>query len=157
MSTSRRPARDLPSMVLGGALALIGAFLLLQTRGMSPLGAVFPRTIAAIMVVASLALAVVALRRAPSPAEPDGATPGSLGRRVALILIMGVWVLAFPIVGFIVSGVVAFLALLAVANHDGWEPRSTALYAATAVVVVVGAYALITGVLNLPVPRGFLI
>ena len=82
---------------------------------------------------------------------------GSTPRRAAVAVLILVWALVFPVVGFVTTGIVAFLAILAVANHDPWRPRRTVLYVATAVVVVLAAYLLLTSVLNVPVPQGMLI
>ena len=148
--------RDLAGTILAVLVALVGGYVVFATRHMSPMGAVFPRTIAVIMIIAALALLARTLFRATAPAGSD-APAGSAARRIAVgVLILG-WALAFPVIGFVTTGIVAFLAILAVANHDPWQPRRTALYVATAVVVVLVAYLLLTSILNVPVPRGMLI
>ena len=148
--------RDLAGTILAVLVVLIGGYVLVATQHMSPMGAVFPRTIAVIMIITALGLLARTLLRASPPADADGAG-GSSWRRAAVIVLILAWALAFPIVGFVTTGIVAFLAILAVANHDGWEPRRTAVYVATTVLVVVLAYLLLTSVLNVPVPRGLLV
>jgi putative tricarboxylic transport membrane protein len=109
--------RDMVAIGFGAAFVLIGALVLFDTRGMSPMGSVFPRAIAIILILLSLAMIGLGFLgrsvRAPKP-EPEAATR----RRISLGVIFGAWVIAIPFLGFAASGLIAFLAMMFVAEHD---------------------------------------
>ncbi len=149
--------RDYPSIGLAILFIVLGGWVLTETGTMSALGSVFPRAIAIAMIVLSLALIVQQLRRRARPAaERPPAANGSARRRFALVAVMAAWVFLMPFVGFFVTSLLAFLALLAVANYDGWTPRRSVAYGGVGVVVVSGFYLLFVNVLLVPVPRGWL-
>lgn len=152
-----RQDRDYPSIGLAILFVLLGGWVLMQTGEMTALGSIFPRAIAIAMIVLSLALIVQQLRRPVRPAQDRPPAPdGSAGRRAALVAVMAAWVLLMPLVGFFVTSLLAFLALLAVANYDGWTARRLALYGAAGLAVVAGFYLLFVKVLLVPVPAGWL-
>ena len=96
-------------------------------------------------------------RRVARPAaERPPASQGSTARRLALAAVMAAWALLMPVVGFFVTGVLAFLVLLAVANYDRWTWRRLAVQSAVGVAVVTGFYLLFVKVLLVPVPAGWL-
>lgn len=149
--------RDYPSIGLAILFITLGGWVLTETGAMSALGSVFPRAIAIAMIVLSLALIAQQLRRPvrPAPERPPAAN-GSAARRSILVAVMAAWVFLMPFVGFFVTSLLAFLALLAVANYDGWTVRRLASYGAVGVAVVSGFYVLFVNVLLVPVPRGWL-
>ncbi|HET8729217.1 MAG TPA: tripartite tricarboxylate transporter TctB family protein [Alphaproteobacteria bacterium] len=156
---SRR--RDWPGMIVAIVFILLGLWVIQQSLSMSALGSIFPRTIAIALIAFSTILLVANLRPVRGTRAPDqeaaSASPESTPRRLALVIIMLAWVLLMPVIGFLVSSVSAFLAILAVANYDGWTAKRTVVYVVTTVVVVAAFYFLMVEVLLIPVPRGFLI
>ena len=149
--------RDLPTIVLAALFVLIGGYVLWATQTMSAMGAVFPRTIAGVLVLASLALLVVQLLRPGRAAPEDASVGGSTSRRLAVVAVMLAWALLFPTLGFVTSGIVAFVVIALAANYDRLGPQRAALYLGTAVVVVVLFWLLMRNVLNIPVPAGVLV
>ncbi len=150
MSDPRHP-RDLPG-IAGCVLAIAGGALAWHHAGeFSPMGAVFPRTIAAVMMVAAAAYIATALLR-PS-ARPQGAG-GSAWRRVALVVVMAAWSILLERVGFLVTSAACFAAILVIANYDRWTPRAAAAYALAGAVVVGGLYAVFRFLLLVPLPPG---
>lgn len=147
--------RDLPGLAIALVLIGIGGGVLLGTSAMSPMAAVFPRTIALAMMVAAALLAMQSLRRRAAR-EADARPDGSMVRRALLMVSMLAWALLLPVLGFVTTGLAGFVALLAIANHDGWRPGRTLAYLTVALVTVLLAWLLLRQVLNVPLPRGVL-
>lgn len=143
--------RDVPGLI-GCLLAVALGIAAIATSGdFSPLGAVFPRAISALMIVFGLAYVVIALRR---PLPKPSAAPGSALRRIGTVAVMLAWAFALQPVGFLTSSVCASAALLLLAQHDRWTVRTALLYALATSLVVGGLYALFRFVLQVPLPVG---
>lgn len=145
--------RDWPGMGFALGFFILGSLAWWQTQEMSAMGAVFPRTVSLAMIVCAAAYIVQALWR-HTPPVPRNA--GSWPRRIALIVVMAIWIGIMPHLGFLSSGLLAFLVLSVVANYDGWTPWRWGVYTVTAVAVVAGFYGLFAEGLNVPLPRGWL-
>lgn len=149
---SERRALDIPG-IAGCALAIVAAGLAwYHAREFSPMGSVFPRTIAAVMAIAAAAYIAVALLRR---AEPPAAAPGSAWRRIALIVVMALWSVFLEQVGFLTTSLACFAAILVIANYDRWTPRTAALYALAGGMIVGGLYATFRFALQVPLPAGY--
>lgn len=149
-------ARDVGTIVAAILFILLGAWAIRQSFAMSTLGAVFPRTIAGVMIVCSLLLVIQRLRRR-SGLPTEHADNESPPRILGLIVTMAAWVVLIPIVGFFATSLVAFVVLLAVANYDGWNTRRAISYGAVAILVVGAFYLVFVELLLVPTPRGLLI
>ena len=148
------PERDRGGIVFGVGFVLLGIWALAQTAQMSPLGTVFPRTVATAMVVFAIACIVQAsLRRRRPLATPAAA---SNLRRVLLVAVMLGWAALLPVFGFIGSSLVATVLLGAVANHEQWTPRRLVVYPATGIAIVGIFYVLFAYVLKVPLPEATL-
>jgi putative tricarboxylic transport membrane protein len=132
---------------------LLGAYALWEAAGMSDLAAVFPRTVAAVMVLAAVALIVLELRRPRGAGgEPVHSWPRSLG----VVLVMVAWPVLLTSLGFVASSLVAFAALLLIAEQDGWTPRRAVGYGASGAIAIGLAWLALTRILNVPMPGGLL-
>ena len=151
---TERPTRDIASLLSAGGFIVIGVLALYHTRDMTPLGSVFPRTIASAMIIFSVIYIVWRFFKPHVGAEPPA--PGSVPRRLLLAVTMIAWALLLNRVGFLVTSVVAALALLLVANFDRWVPRRAIVYALSTLAVVVGLYAVFALGLKVPLPTGAL-
>ncbi len=111
------------------------------------------------MVLAALSLALIALgvlgRGHPARAE-TAAGRVSNRRRGLLVVAFGLWVWLLPVVGFAVTSFAAFLALMAIGEHDRVGARTWLIRAAVAVAIVAGFWWLMADVLLLRMPRGLL-
>jgi len=162
--TSRRGRRDWPGMIGAILFILLGLWVLQQSQSMTAMGSIFPRAIGTAMIVFSICLLIVNLwprkaARDGAPAPEETVPPGtaeSTPRRLALAGILAAWVLLLPVIGFLVTSVLAFLGILVVSNYDAWTPRRAIGYIATAVVVVAAFYLLLVEVLLVPMPAGLL-
>lgn len=152
---STEPRRDYGGMAFAAAFILLGVWALLETREMSSLAAVFPRTIASAMIVFAIGYIVLAVLRPllARPSRPFESTP----RRVLLGILLLAWILLMPVLGFVTTSLIAFIALTAVANYHAWTPFRLIVYPVTAVCVVAGFYALFAYALKVPLPQGLLI
>lgn len=149
--------RDLPGMVIAVLFIGVGAWILLEAQHLSALGSVFPRTIAIALILFSLVLLGMNFRRPRAVAASAGTDDReSTPRRMLLVAIMVGWSLLMPVIGFFVSSLAAFVALLVVAEYERWSMRHGVLYGMTAVVVVAAFYFLLRDVLLIPVPKGLL-
>ena len=149
-----RHRRDVGGMVFAALFILLGTYALWDTEDTSPLGSVFPVTMASAMIVLSLVYIGVALAR-PVPVREGDATE-STPRRVLLVLVMFAWVAAMPWLGFAAAGLGGFLLLTAIAHHDAWTARRAVVYALTGAAVVAGFQALFAVALKVPLPKGWL-
>ena len=151
---SENPRRDIPGIAGSVVFIIAGVLAFWGARDFTPLGSVFPRTIAAAMVVFATAYIAMALLRPKAPA----ATPvGSPWRRGALVAVLVAWSFLFEHIGFLATSVVAYTALLVIANYDRWTPRMAVVYAAVGALVLGGLYSIFHFVLQVPLPEGLLL
>lgn len=149
--TDATARRDVPGLI-GCALAVvIGIAALANSGDFSPLGSVFPRTIAGLMIVLAALYAALAVRR---PQPIGAAAGGSVLRRAGTALVLLVWAFALQPVGFLFSSVCGCIALLLLAQHDPWTPRTGLIYGLAASLVLGALYALFRFVLQVPLPVG---
>lgn len=149
--------RDIPSMGFAAAFVALGAAIWMGASGMSMLGSVFPRTIAAALVLFSLLLILQNLRR---PAGPSGREPLALDsggtRRLLLGAVMLAWVLLMPEIGFLVSSLIAFATITMIADYDRPPLRTWILWLAAGAAICIGFWWLMANVLLLRMPVGLL-
>jgi putative tricarboxylic transport membrane protein len=148
-----RPGPDLAGIAGCIAFILVGALALWYSREFSPLGSVFPRTMAILMITLSVAYIAMTLLR-PKGSEPQPA--GSNWRRGALMVVFLAWSLLLDRVGFLATSIVAFVALLVIANYDRWTPRMAVVYGLVGALVMGGLYSIFRFVLQVPMPAGVL-
>lgn len=151
MRTEHR--RDIKTIVVGVLFIVLGLVVINDTSTYVDADSyVFPRTIAITLIVLSLALVIVKVLRLGAPAEPP--EPGSTPRRIGLVLAMLAAGAAMPYLGFLLSGLAAFVAIMALAMYDPWTRRRVALFGLVSVGIVAGFYGLFAGLLHVPLPGG---
>ena len=135
---------------------LLAALSLWDTTTMADADSyVFPRAIAIAMIAFSIALIVWNLVR-PS-AENGGAVEGaSTPRRIGLVAAMLVGTALMPYVGFLLSGLVVFAAIIWISMYDPWTRYRKIVYPLVCVGVVLGFYTIFAKVLLVPLPAGLL-
>jgi putative tricarboxylic transport membrane protein len=146
--------RDLRGIAGAAAFIVVGALAIGYSSEFSPLGSVFPRTIAALMIVLSAVYIVVATLRPAAPPPPER---GSTVRRVLLASTLLAWALLLKPVGFLTTSVACYAIVLVITNYDRWTPRRIILYAASGIAVVGGLYAIFAYLLQVPFPQGLLL
>lgn len=146
--------RDVRSIAGATVFIVVGAFALYYSAYFSPLGSVFPRVVAVFMIVLSLVYVGVAMMRPGS--APQNPERGSTPRRALVAAVLFAWALLLEPLGFLVTSMLCYAAILLIANYDRWTPRRAVAYTATGLVVVGGLYALFAHVLQVPFPQGVL-
>jgi putative tricarboxylic transport membrane protein len=143
--------RDVPGLV-GCGLAVVLAGLALANSGeFSPLGSVFPRTIAGLMIVLALMYAVVAFQ---ARSKPRVAEAGSNPRRLGTMAVLLAWAFLLQPLGFLFTSACASLLLLLLAQHERWTPRAALLQGASVLLVLAALYGLFRFALLVPLPVG---
>jgi hypothetical protein len=151
---SEPPRRDIPGIAGSAVFIIVGSLAIWGSREFSALGSVFPRTIAAAMIVCAAVYIAMALLRPQAPA----ATPaGSRWRRGALIAVLLAWSFLFERVGFLATSVFAYAAILVIANYDRWTPRLAITYTVAGALVLGVLYGIFHFVLQVPLPQGLLL
>lgn len=147
-------SRDPGGLVATGGFVILGALMLWGTGKASPLGAVFPGTIAVAMIGFSLVLGVLLLRRrgAGKPAEA-GEGSGTL-RRIAIAALLPVWALLLSVTGFLVTSLAAFAVTMVIADYSRTPARTWIIRAITGAAIVLGFWWIMVHVLLLRVPAG---
>ena len=141
--------------IAGAAFFIVmGALALWHSREFSALGSVFPRTIATLMILLSIAYVATTLLR---PRDEEAQVAGSAWRRGALMVVFVAWSLLLERAGFLATSVAAFIAILVIANYDRWTPRMVVGYGLAGAAVLGGLYAIFRFVLQVPLPEGWLL
>lgn len=152
MQTEQTDRLDSRGVAAAAIFVLAGAVALWDTTGYSDVdSAVFPRTVAIGLIVFSVSYIVYAFIRRGRRVQPSG---GSSARRVALVAVMLGAVAAMPWIGFILSGLAAFLCLTLAAMYDPWTRGRMVLYPLVGAVIVIGFFALFRYGFLVPLPEG---
>ncbi|MGB5649440.1 MAG: tripartite tricarboxylate transporter TctB family protein [Sedimenticolaceae bacterium] len=155
-SDARQRPRDMPGMLMAVVFILIAAGALWDTTNMSDSDSyVFPSAVAIAMIVFSIALIVWNLVY-PSGGDVQAVPGASTSRRVALVAAMLISTALMPFVGFLISGVAAFAAIMMIAMYDPWTRYRKIVYPLVCVGVVLGFYMIFAKVLLVPLPAGLL-
>jgi len=155
-SDAKQRPRDVPGMLMAVVFILVAAFALWDTTNMADSDSyVFPSAVAIAMIVFSIALIVWNLIY-PSGGNGESMPGASTPRRVALVAAMLISTALMPYLGFLISGVAAFAAIMLVAMYDPWTPYRKIVYPLVCVGVVVGFYTMFAKVLLVPLPTGLL-
>ncbi len=146
-----RPA-DRGAAIVAALLMAVAAAALWQSRELSPLGAIFPRTIGVTLLAAGC---VVLWRSLRGSAPPSRGLPREGWLRGALmIVVMGLWIGVLERAGFAAASVVAFFALAIVTDRDPPAPARLLRFLAVALVVVLGFQLLFVQGLKVQLPTG---
>ncbi|WP_159588008.1 tripartite tricarboxylate transporter TctB family protein [Chelativorans xinjiangense] len=135
-----------------------GLYVFITSFSMSPMAALFPRTIGAVMATFAILQIAASLTGRSGQAVEKGSSVAEqaegLGRRLTLLAVMVAWALLFPVVGMFVTSLLASVVLMFTGLFGRLSPFRLALYLAVVFVMVVVFYLLMSNVLNIPMPRG---
>ena len=140
---------DIPGAVGSALMVMIGAAAVWASRDYSDLGAVFPRTVGALLVVLGIVYIVLVVLGRTRRGE---AVDGSSIRRALVAVVMLAWGFALGPLGFLSSGVAAMAALLMIAHHDQWTLRTALGYGLSIAAVIGLLHTLFKHVLQVPLP-----
>lgn len=146
------PKRDTGGIVIAALFVLIGCLTWWDTFDYTDADSfVFPRTVAGVMIVLSLALIALSLIK---PVAIEEAQPGSTARRIGLVATMLGAGAMMPFAGFLLSGLTAYLCILVLAMYDPWTRLRLIVYPLVGAAVVVGFHFLFLKVFLVPLPDG---
>lgn len=155
-SEAKQRPRDVPGMLMAVVFILVAAFALWDTTNMADSDSyVFPSAVAIAMILFSIALIIWNLIY-PSGGNGETMPGASTPRRVALVAAMLISTALMPYLGFLISGVAAFAAIMLVAMYDPWTRYRKIVYPLVCVGVVLGFYTMFAKVLLVPLPAGLL-
>jgi len=142
----------------GGLIVAVGAtglslYVLWESEFFSPLGAVFPRVVSIVLLVAAAILMIAVWTRGQGPAKNSG---GSNARRAALALALVIWVALAPILGFALASLIGFAAVGVVAKYDRWSMQGWFAFGVATFAGVMAFYFVFSIFLNVPLPEGAL-
>ena len=149
--------RDVGGMVTAAVFILVAVIALWDTTTMVDADSfVFPRAVAIAMIIFCMLLIVWGLIRPESGNGEASAAGASTVRRVSLVMAMLVSTALMPWLGFLISGLVAFVSIMFVAMYDQWTPFRKLVYPLVCAAFVVGFYFLFAELLLVPLPVGSL-
>lgn len=153
---STTSGRDVGGMVMAVVFIALAAAALWDTTTMADADSyVFPRAIAIAMIAFSIALIVWNLVK-PSPANGESNPAASTPRRVGLVAAMLIGTALMPYVGFMLSGIAVFAAIMWFAMYDEWTRFRLIVYPVVGIGIVLGFYTIFAKVLLVPLPTGLL-
>ena len=140
---------DIPGAIGSALMVLLGAGAIWAARDYSDLGAVFPRTVGALLVaLGCVYILLVLIGRTRRATGSDGSSM----RRTLVAVVMLAWGFALGPLGLLPSGAAAMAALLLIAQHESWTLRTALLYGLSTSVILVGMYALFKLALQVLLP-----
>lgn len=155
----RAGTRDSAGMAGCVIVIVIGVAALATSGDFSPLGSVFPRTIAGLAILLSLLYLVLEWRGRARPATaaasaPAAAQEASKPRQFGVAVVMLAWAFLLVPLGFLFTSVCASVALLLLAQHGRWSARTAFGYGCSTLLVLAALYALFRFALQVPLPVG---
>ncbi|RVT53814.1 tripartite tricarboxylate transporter TctB family protein [Rubrivivax albus] len=148
-SHTPQAGRDWAGAAGCAVLIVLGAAAFMAAREFSDLGAVFPRTIGALLVVfGGVWLVLFAMGRTRAQA----ALEGSSWRRAGVAITMLGWAFALPPLGFLPASAAACGALLLIARHGRWTLSALLVQGLATGALLIGLYVLFQHVLRVPLP-----
>ncbi|MCH9806279.1 MAG: tripartite tricarboxylate transporter TctB family protein [Alphaproteobacteria bacterium] len=150
--------REISTPIMAALFVAIGALVIWDTTTYTDADSyVFPRTIASVMIGLSVLLAIQWLLGWTKGDDVETSTIAkSIPRRIGLVLAMIGAALLMPLLGFLISGILAFTAIMFAAMYDPWTPYRAIVYPIAGATIVVGFYLLFSRVLQVPLPEGTL-
>ena len=152
-----------PAGTLAAALFIVlGIFLTVEARSMTAMGSVFPTTISvaliifsAVLIVRNLVLTLRKTGAAVAKSDETSDVGGSNLRRAIFIAAMIAWIALIPVLGFFAASIAGYFAAMFVAMHERMSFKQIALMILLGVAILAGFYLLMTEVLLIPMPRGY--
>lgn len=152
--------RDIAGAVGSAFFAAVGATMFSMSLDMSPLAAMFPRTIGAAMALLAVLHMVLALAGRSGQAVERGSglaeQAEGFGRRMTLLATMIAWALLFPVVGMFVTSLAACVILMFTGLFGRPTADRLAIHLAAVLAMVAAFYLLMSSLLNIPMPRGLI-
>lgn len=137
---------------------ILGAFILLQSVGIEPLmdndvgSGFFPKVVGiVIMVIAGVKL-VLSLREEDDDDVVKKTTEGNMAGGWITVILIGLYVLAYQSVGFLVSTAVYLFLQISVLCPK--EKRNFLVFGLVSLITPVFIYTMFVYIINMPLPKG---
>jgi len=148
--------RRIKNLASGAVFAALGLFIVIASQQFEDAGRSTPTFIGYGLIALSLLLIVTEIVRSdllPIPESDDG----SKKQRFLFVVLMGLWILALPYFGFLLSCSVMFIFIaLAVPRVDRWTVKGIVLHALSGVMTSATLWFALTQLLNIPLPEASL-
>jgi putative tricarboxylic transport membrane protein len=148
--------RDWVGVIYAVAFILLGVSMIYGTQNISSLGAIFPNTIAIVMIVFSALLIGLILTRKAVPAKVDKEEKGAHAHRLSLAIVLLSWVFLLPYLGFFVTSLIAYFFIMYIADYDRPKFTTWVIWIITGTLIVGSLWWVMAHVLNLRMPMGIL-
>lgn len=146
-------SRDVYGLAFCIFFLLLGGSIWWASMGYSELGAVFPRTIATLLMLLS---AMYIVRVLVWPRAIAYEFDGSNIRRVLLFLTLVAWAFSLEVLGFLTTSIVGFILILLIANYDAWTLKRATGLVLSGLSILIVLYVIFKVVLHVPLPAGML-
>ena len=138
------------SLLVSILFIVVGLITLYDTTSYSDRDSqVFPQTVAIILIITA-GISLVA--RILKPSNEGGFGKGIWWRRVLFISAMFITCFAMPIIGFLASGIIAFISGLIAAMHDKWSIKTAFIYGCSGAIIMISFFILFKFILFVPLP-----
>jgi putative tricarboxylic transport membrane protein len=155
-STDQPQEMDKAGVIVAVIMIVVASVAIWDTTSMLDSDSyVFPRAVAIAMISLSILLIGRQIIK-PSVGVNDeaGTVGGSYVRRVWLVVAMIASALLMPILGFLIAGVLVFIAIMMLAMYDEWTPKLRMVFPLVGVGIVAGFYFMFAKLLLVPLPLG---
>lgn len=143
--------RDLGGTVIAVLGLILSVLCWIDTERMVDADSfIFPRAV--ILVMGGLCLGLILRNLLLPGARPAPPLEGSPRRMILLVAIMLVTGVLVSVLGFMLSNLLAFAALMAVSQWERWSRRTLALYSVIGAAIVIGFYLTFKFALAVPLP-----
>lgn len=144
--------RDSTNIFAGVGFLALGAYVLWEATKFEDVGATMPNFVGVGMIILASVLILASILR-PQLVSRGELAGGSMLRRAIFVIVVAVWVLALPVVGFLASSIVAFAVLAAsVPKAETWNLKQWAGHVLGGAVVTLAFWYVLTRFLNVPLP-----
>jgi putative tricarboxylic transport membrane protein len=144
----------------GGLFALgfiiLGIFIILGTKELSPLGSVFPKTIGYALIGFSLLLLGFVISGKSKLKKDESADKEGIFNILSLITIMISWVFLLPILGFFVTSLIAYFSIMFISDNEKPNTKTWLIRMGIGTFTVGLFWWLMANILMLRMPSGIL-
>ena len=145
---------DFIGLIYAIGFIILGVLMLVGTKELSSLGSVFPMTIAILIIALSMLLIGFILVKRSSSIKNNKEDKSANIHRFLLTVAMILWVVLLPKLGFFVSSLLAFFAIMVIADYDRPPLRIWILWILIGIVIVGAFWWSMANILMLRMPEG---
>lgn len=157
VDTDGENKRDWQGGIYAVGFIILGVLMIMGTKDMSALGSVFPKTIAIALIAFSVALiGLVFTNRAIAQKSEEGSEEGNK-HRFGLAIVMLAWVFLMPVLGFLVSSLMAYMTIMFIADYERPSVKTWVIWILSGAVIVTALWWVMAHVLILRMPNGIFV